>query len=304
MKRYKHGKEKVILAVKGMAMGAADIVPGVSGGTIALISGIYEHLISAISKIKLTHGFDLLILIFLFWSPKHRKPALERLKEIPWEFLIPLALGIIFSILMMSRIIGTLLGDYPFYMYSFFFGLIAFSLTIPFRHMHKHFPDFAVLVAFALLAWFIASRQGSFEPGDNLVFLFFAGAVAISAMILPGISGAYILVLLGEYQFVLNALHERDFVVIGVFIAGMATGLLSFVRLLKYILYHWHSRTMAALTGVMAGSMIKLWPIPYLQRDPVASDFMIFAAIAFGGVLVLYLLEKVARWVGDPEPPV
>ena len=117
MKSYRHLKEKIILVIKGMAMGAADIIPGVSGGTIALISGIYEHLIAAISKIKLTHGFDVLILIFLFWSPRYRGPALERLKEIPWDFIIPLGLGIVASILLMSRLIGSLMDSYPFYMY-------------------------------------------------------------------------------------------------------------------------------------------------------------------------------------------
>ncbi len=297
-------------------MGVADIIPGVSGGTVALISGIYEHLIAAISSVKLSHVRDALVLPLAI-APSARnkeiaKAGWQNITGIPWNFLLPLAAGIIGGVFSMSRIIPRLMNEHPFYLYSFFFGLIIFSITIPFRHVHKKPVDLGLTAVFTAVTYVLLNIPGQVGvelqvapqtlTGTPGVF-FFSGAVAVCAMILPGVSGAYLLVMLGQYKKVLHALHEHDFILLGALAAGMAAGLFTFVRLIRYLLFRHHSRTMAALTGVMAGSIFKIWPFSYSARSG-AYEFIVFFALSAGGALFLYLLEKLARYVGDPEPPV
>jgi len=304
VKRYKHFREKLILAVKGMLMGMADIVPGVSGGTIALISGIYEHLIMALSKIRPMHALDALSLPFVYFNSEQKKKKLKSLSEIPWEFLIPLGVGILIGIIGFSRLALFLFDNHPLYTYSFFFGLISFSLTIPYRAMHKHIPDFILLVVFALITWALTSVAENFPGSTQYLYVFFCGAIAVCAMILPGISGAFILVILGEYQIILDSLHDANMKLLLVFIFGLVVGIMTFVRLLKYILYKHHSRAMAALTGIMLGSIHKLWPMGYLSEPTQNYHYLMFAVFSVLGALFLYFLEKVAIWLHDPEPPV
>jgi len=136
------------------------------------------------------------------------------------------------------------------------------------------------------------------------LWIFFVASVAICAMILPGISGAYILVLFGEYQNILKALYERQLDIIFVFILGIVVGILSFVRLLKYLLQKYHSYTMAALTGFLVGSLNKIYPMKYIGHKPEVKEILLAISIAIGGALLLYLLEKLSSKIGDPEPPV
>lgn len=413
-------------------MGAADIIPGVSGGTIALISGIYEHLINAISQINIYHVFAALKLPVYFWNAEKRKENLNTLLEVQWGFLLSLILGIATGIGTMMGVIPAIMDAYPFYTYSFFFGLIVVSLTIPYRHMNHNVPEIALLVIFSIVTYFIVGYSsvsgatikftvknksgeiigthslktdnngrfeisvpsditdrngivegdvispdgrnvGSFnlvantnagshsplfsatdtlsensiyirktkvvktdnsaelwikgvytiEGDDNIPFLFFSGFVAISAMILPGISGAYILVLLGEYRHVLESGHKvlygvfgaltghglpdsfmSDLTVLLVIGLGILVGIFSFVRILKYLLANHHSLTMAALTGIMAGSLRKIWPMSYLEgeTDLFSIAFAIFIAIF--GALLIFVMEWISRKLADPEPPV
>jgi len=285
-------------------MGMADIVPGVSGGTIALISGIYEHLIMALSKVRPMHAVDVLLLPFVYFNPEKKRKKLQSLSEIPWEFLLPLVTGILIGIIGFSRLALYLFTNHPLYTYSFFFGLISFSLTIPYRSMHKHIPDFILLLVFALITWAVTSIGENFPGSTQYAYVFFSGAIAICAMILPGISGAFILVILGEYQIILDSLHNTNISLLLVFIFGLIVGIMTFVRLLKYILYKHHSRTMAALTGVMIGSIHKLWPMAYIHESVENYHYMMFAVFALCGALFLYFLEKVAIWLHDPEPPI
>jgi putative membrane protein len=236
------------------------------------------------------------------FSASRKDKAISNLKSIHWGFLLTLGAGIVTGILLMSRLIPVLLSDYPVVMYSFFLGLIAFSLTIPFRKMHKHPFEFVLLVIFAASTYYLTFALGEREGSTAVLYIFFSGALAICAMILPGISGAYILVILGEYKIILDALHERDLFIVGVFVGGVVLGLMSFVRLLKYILFHYHSRTMASLTGVMLGSMYKLWPLHYINGAPETIDYVIISGAIVAGVFVLYILEKVSLYLHDPEP--
>ena len=405
MEQYRSLRSLFILYTKGIVMGAADIIPGVSGGTIALISGIYEHLIDAISSAGFREILAVLRLPFTFWIPEKRERDLNLLGQIPWFFLLSLVAGILTGILTMSRIIPAAMEEFPFYTYAFFFGLIVFSLTIPFRHMNHAPLEYLVILIFATGTFFVVGyssisgatirisgpgidtgssrslystdnngrwtfripdgslaessvltgevtspvgsslgtfslRKGEDEKtglsveshlseatifikkvthGEGLIeiqgalalngsgtplHLFLSGFFAISAMILPGISGAYILVLLGEYKTVLTALHNHDFATLVSFLAGIATGIFLFIRVLKYLLHHYHSITMAALTGIMAGSLRKIWPTGYLDGS---EDFITLTggvAIALFGAILVFTLERASIRMEDPDPPI
>lgn len=306
MKSYSGLKNKVILYAKGFAMGSADIVPGVSGGTIALISGIYEHLIAALSSVGSRQIIATLMLIIFFWHKEKRSQALEQLKAVHWSFLIPLLLGIGTAILIMARIIPVLLENHPYETNAFFFGLILFSITIPFKKMHKNPVEFMLLLGFSIGAFILVGIEHNMSGSVHPAYVFITGAIAITAMILPGISGAYILLIFGQYKVILDALHHRQWQVIAVFMAGLIVGIFSFIRLLKYLLVRFHSYTMAALTGLMIGSLRKIWPPDYLSVPlNQISTHCILAGIGFAvaGMLLVYALEKVSTAIHDPEPP-
>lgn len=281
-------------------MGIADAIPGVSGGTIALISGIYEHLIMAIGSVKVHHVWTVPQILI----PSRRTHALRDLFSIHWSFLIPLLIGIATGILSVARIMPVLIREYPFYTFSFFFGLILFSIWIPFRAMDKKPREIVLLLIFGVLTFWVVGFKEHLSGSTALPYVFFSGAIAICAMILPGISGAYILVLLGEYDLILSALHEREFVIILVFIAGIITGILSFIQLLKLLLDRYHSLTMAALTGILIGSLRKLWPFDYIQENQVIpyAPFVALGLIVLGS-LVIMLMERLSIRLKDPEPP-
>lgn len=419
---YKSVRAKLILAAKGLAMGTADIIPGVSGGTIALISGIYDHLIDAISSVQLKHIWGTVQLPFVFWHGERRRRILSELAEIPWGFLLSLISGIIVAMLIMVRIIPYLLEHYPFFSYSFMFGLILFSITVPYRLMQHGWKEYALVALFAAAAfWFVGASRVSDLPlafvgangahselrtdqkgewklavpysgetirwmsavtaggrreaftvvvegpanapaariaseslrdfelsiksvemlddgrvevigvlavhgNTNPLFVFFSGAVAICAMILPGISGAYVLVLLGQYKLMLEALRDVSsgvgvaisrgvdaaaasglfdaLIIVVVFIAGLAVGILSFVRLLKYLLHRYHSLTMAGLTGLMIGSLRAIWPAAHAPEGYSNLALLgLGAGLAAAGAGLVYLLELTSIKLQDPDAP-
>lgn len=243
-------KDYVVLMLKGMGMGAADVVPGVSGGTIAFIVGIYDELINSIKSINL----ESLKLFFTgkwgaFW------------KKINGNFLFFLLAGIGISVFSLAKLITWLLVDHPILVWSFFFGLVLASTWFVSKDI-KEWKSWKTWIAFVIgvvIAFYITVATPAETP-SNLLFIFVCGAIAICAMILPGISGSFILVLLGKYFFIMDAVKTLDVVVMVVFAAGACIGITSFSRILSYALAHFRNITLAVLTGFMLGSLNKVWP--------------------------------------------
>ncbi len=239
----------LIIALKGIAMGAADAVPGVSGGTIAFISGIYEELITSISSINLslfktlkTQG------ISVFW------------KKINGNFLLALFTGVIISFLSFMRLAKYLLEHHPILIWAYFFGLIIASIFFIGKQIKKwNIATITSLTIGALIAFYI-SNLPSLAANSSSLFLLFAGAIAICAMILPGISGSFILLILGAYKTLSNALNDFDIKKIVIFATGAIIGLLSFSHILKWLFKNYRNATLAVLTGFIFGSLNKVWP--------------------------------------------
>lgn len=235
--------------LRGIAMGAADIVPGVSGGTIAFITGIYFRLLEAISAIPeavlrhLIRGR-----VRAFWH------------SCDGSFLLSLLAGILGTIATLASAISFALAEYPILIWSFFFGLIVASVWHVGRQIHRFVPG--LIVPFVLgtaFAWWVTTLTGSELPPSALVF-FGSGAIAICAMILPGISGSFILVILGMYSPVLDAIRSPDIPILLIFAAGCLVGLLSVARVITWAFHHFHDPVLALLTGFMVGALNKVWP--------------------------------------------
>lgn len=239
----------LIISLKGAAMGAADAVPGVSGGTIAFISGIYEELITTISNVNLSllktlrkSGF------FAFWT------------ALNGNFLVALLLGLIISFVSFMRLAKYLIEYHPVLIWSFFFGLIIASIYFVGKQITKwNLPAILAVIIGSIAAYYITSLPLS-ASNESPYFLFFAGAIAICAMILPGISGSFILLILGAYKTLSDAFHDFDLQRIGLFAGGALVGLLSFSHVLKWLFKNYHNVTLALLTGFIFGSLDKIWP--------------------------------------------
>ncbi len=245
--------------VRGLLMGGADIIPGVSGGTVALIVGIYERLIHSIKE-----GFAALVALLRGDLDAFR----EHFTAIEWLLILPLFAGIATSLLLGAAIIPGLLDRHPIEMRALFFGLILGSLFIPWRRMESKGPwEVALGVAAAVIAFLLVGLPAREVADPNLITVFLMASVAICAMILPGVSGAFLLLVFGIYEATLEAVHDRDLVYIAVFGAGAATGIGSFSGLLDWLLKRHHDVTMAVLVGLMAGSLRALWPWITTGRD-------------------------------------
>lgn len=239
----------ILVSLKGIAMGAADVVPGVSGGTIAFITGIYDELLGSINNINIK---ALKVLkadgLKSFWN------------HINGNFLLFLFLGIGISIASLAKLIAYLMKEHEIALWSFFMGLVAASIVYVAKQVTKW--NVSTIVSFIIgtaIAYFITILPPMQQSGE-LWFIFLAGMIAICAMILPGISGSFILLILGAYQTVLEAVNDRNILIIGVFISGCAIGLLSFSRLLKFLLDRFRNITIAVLAGFLLGSLNKIWP--------------------------------------------
>jgi len=243
-------KEYVVISLKGMAMGAADVVPGVSGGTIAFISGIYEELLNSISSFNFS-------LINVFKNEGFKSVWIK----VNGNFLVSLFVGILISVLSLAKLIESMLENHPIVIWSFFFGLVLASIIYIGKQITKWTKgSFLCLILGAILAFYITTLNPMVSANSSPWFLFLAGMIAICAMILPGISGSFILVLLGAYKPVLNALNTKDFVSIIIFLVGAILGLLSFSRILKWLFSTYKNYTLATLTGFIIGSLNKIWP--------------------------------------------
>lgn len=230
-------------------MGAADIVPGVSGGTIAFITGIYERLIFALKEIPV--AFIQLV--------KQRKLS-EFWSKIDGTFLLTLFSGIIVSALLLARLITFLLKEHPIPLWAFFFGLILASVWIVSRQVSRwHFPTVLSMILGVAFAWGITSAVPiQLDPSAQTAFI--SGLIAICAMILPGISGSFILVILGTYAFILEAVKGFDLGIMSIFMLGCVAGLLTIANLLAWAFKHYHNVTLSLLTGFMIGALNKVWP--------------------------------------------
>lgn len=251
----------VRLFVTGFVMGAADLVPGVSGGTIAFIAGIYEELIFSIKKVS---GEVLKLGLQLKFK--------EAVKETPLGFLIPLFVGVASAFLFLSRGLSYLLETHPVYLWSLFFGLIvASALVVRKRVVTWDWWDIAVFVAAAVGAYLLVGAVPTETPASYL-FMFLTGAIAICAMILPGISGSFLLVIMGKYEQILGALVDHDFVTLALVAAGAVVGLAVFSRVLSWLFATYHDIVVAVLTGFMVGSLRKVWPWKEVLQTRVNSD--------------------------------
>jgi putative membrane protein len=239
----------VSIFIRGVAMGAADIVPGVSGGTVAFITGIYFRLLQAINAVpgavvhKLLRGQ-----LRLFWH------------TVDGAFLACLLTGILASVLTLASVISYALVQYPVMIWSFFFGLIVASVL----HVGRQVTDYRLLLILPLVigiivAWWVTTLSASAVAPSGIAF-FWAGALAICAMILPGISGSFILVMIGMYTPVLVAIKSMDIGILLLFMAGCVVGLLSVARLITWAFHHFHDMVLAVLTGFMIGALNKVWP--------------------------------------------
>jgi len=293
----------VFITLKGMAMGAADVVPGVSGGTIAFISGIYEELITSINNI------DLSLIKML------RKDGIKAVwNKVNGNFLLALFVGIFISVLSLAKFLSWLLENEPILLWSFFFGLVVASIFMVGKEITRwNMGSIAILLLGAALAFFITELPAS-DNVDSLPYLFLSGALAICAMILPGISGAFILVLLGSYKTILDAVHERDIKIILTVGVGAIFGLLSFARLLKWMFNHYKNITLALLTGFILGSLNKIWPWKKVLETKTFGDktivvddmnvlpgafegdskLMLALVLAILGFSLIFILERLA----------
>ncbi len=308
----------ILITLKGMAMGAADVVPGVSGGTIAFISGIYEELIATIDKIDLG--------IFKSWKKDGFKSMWQSYNL---GFLFCLFLGVFISVFSLAKLISYLLENQPIALWSFFFGLVIASILYIGKQISKwSIPVIIALIMGTAIAYYITIAAPSQAP-DSLYFYFISGCIAISAMILPGISGSFILVLLGSYSLIMGALTgfidgvldknmeiiKTNFFKVVVFILGCIVGLKIFSKALKWMFAHKKELMLAVLTGFMIGSLNKIWPWKEVvstridrHGDEVAlktdsilpssftGDPEIMTAIVFAivGFLLIFLLERFA----------
>jgi putative membrane protein len=281
-------KDYGLLILKGIGMGAADVVPGVSGGTIAFIVGIYEELIEAIKSIN---GASLRLLfsgkIVAFW------------KAVNANFLLAIVAGIVCSIFSLAKLILFLLTFHPVLIWAFFFGLVLASTWFVSKEIKRW--DWKTVLGFiagAGTAYFITVTSPAETP-NGLWFIFLCGAIAICAMILPGISGSFILILLGKYYYIMEAVKQLNILVMLVFICGAIVGITSFSRVLSFMLRRFHDITIAVLTGFMLGSLNRVWPwktIAETGEKNILPDQLLWEGLALmiAGFAVVYMLEKLS----------
>lgn len=308
-------KDYLIIALKGAGMGAADVVPGVSGGTIAFITGIYEELIFSIRSVN-AKSLKLLL----------RGKFVSFAKAVNLSFLVALLLGVAFSVLSLAKLMTYLLEVFPIPTWAFFFGLIISSAILVGKKVERwNAISIVIVIMGALIGYAITTLSPASTP-DALWFIFVSGMLAICAMILPGISGAFILLMLGKYAYILGAIEVFDFKVIAVFLLGASVGIISFSNVLGYFLKHYHNETIALLTGFMIGSLNKVWPwketletftdrhgevMPLVEQNILPANFStlygvenqlgvaIFCAIL--GFALIFVVETLGNKLGKKE---
>jgi putative membrane protein len=301
-------KDYIILYLKGLAMGAADVIPGVSGGTIAFISGIYEELLNSIrsfngSAIALLFKAD----IKGFWQ------------HVNGIFLVVLLSGIATSFLSFSKLMLYWMEYYPEMLWAFFFGLVLASAVLVSKKISRWNMPVIIGGFLGIFFGYYITVATPTQTTTALWFIFLSGSIAICAMILPGISGSFILLLMGKYEYMMTALINFKLAVIITFISGAVVGLLSFSHLLNWMLKRFHDLTVAMLTGLMVGSLNKVWPwkkavetytnhkgqiVPLIEQNILPNIYfevtgkepylMYAVALALAGFALVYILEKMS----------
>ena len=276
-------KESILIFIRGVLMGSADIVPGVSGGTIALITGIYGHLVEAISKIRF--GFV--------------KPLLKGdingfltglFDEIEFEFFIPLVLGIGVAFLTLAKVVTYCMDVHTALTYSFFLGLIIASAVILFKKLDEINIKNILFAILGFIFTYIFVSLNPIAANHSLPVIFVSGMIAICAMILPGISGSFLLLLLGQYKYMLNALHQLHLGDIIVFVIGAVIGILGFSKILNYLLKNHEEITMAFLIGVMLGSL-RVPGVEILNSAGLSFALLPCLIVAIIGFALIIILE-------------
>lgn len=303
----------LVLGAKGMAMGAADVIPGVSGGTIAFITGFYEELINSIKSVNAS-----------LFRTLFREGIAAAWKQLNGNFLVAVFSGILISIFSLARLISWLLTNHQMLVWAFFFGLIIGSAIFVGKKIKKwNTLTVLMLLAGTTLAYYITIATPATTP-EALWFIFISGGVAICAMILPGISGSFILLLMGKYEYILTAVKEFNAMVLLVFGLGCVTGIIAFSNIIAWLFRKFYNATLALLTGFMIGSLNKLWPwkqvveerlnshgelVPFLEQSISPARFVELTGqstlmlpilvCALAGLLLIFVFEKLTHGVGE-----
>jgi putative membrane protein len=290
--------KNIIVAVKGACMGAADVIPGVSGGTIAFIMGIYDDFVGSLASIN----GEAVRLLFkgqfkAFW------------KHINGSFLLSLVIGIGISVVSLAGLMQMLLSDFPIQTWAFFFGLIVASSIFIIRGISGWRLREGLLLVLGIILGIVICTLSPTQTPDGLWFIFLSGAIAICAMVLPGISGSFILLILGKYQYIMGVISDlvsgvnigQNILIIGVFGIGAVIGILAFSKLLHWLLARWEKETMIVLAGFIIGSLVKVWPWSnpeaLTQADAAGSmlygSAILFALIGFSLVTGIEIAGKI-----------
>lgn len=285
--------------LRGFAMGTADLVPGVSGGTIALVLGVYRRLVASIRKGAGALG----ALVRVDFSG-----FAANLRAIEWTFIAPLLLGIGAAILALSHLIESLLEDHPVRMAGLFFGLVVGSILVAWRMVRRRdAATLGALVTVAILTFWLMGLRAGDVADPSLPVFFGSGAIAICAMILPGISGSFILLMLGMYANVLGAVNDRDLLAVGVFAVGCVVGLASFSTLLNWLLENHHDLVITAMVGLMVGSLRVLWPWPEgtsgTSLGAPSGDVLVPVLLAAAGLVLVLAITRLEQRVSGPVTP-
>lgn len=250
-------KDYILIGAKGACMGAADVIPGVSGGTIAFIMGIYDEFVGSIAK---ADGEAVRLLL----KGKFR----EFWKHINGNFLLSIIAGIGVSIVALANLMQMLLNDFPIQTWGFFFGLIVASSIFILRGISGWKVRDGLFLVFGCILGIVVCTLSPTKTPDALWFIFLSGAIAICAMILPGISGSFILLILGKYQYIMSCVSEvvagenvlSNLLILGVFLIGAVVGIVAFSKFLHWLLAQWNKETLIVLAGFIIGSLVKIWP--------------------------------------------
>ena len=270
----------------GILMGIADAIPGISGGTIALLLGIYEELIGSISNFN----------IYLFQNLK-KKGIKYCWNKINGNFLLSLISGVLLSLVSFVKIFSILIQKYPLFIWSFFLGLILATLFVINRNIKKwDIVNFILIFIFAFLTILLSIINPSISENINLFYILICGIIASSAMILPGISGSLILVILGVYTLIINALNNLEYNIILVFLIGCLIGIINFSKIIKWLFHNYRDYTFSIMLGLVIGSIYTVWPWRKSFTDDVTNEYIFFSVIiTIIGFAVIYSLEKISK---------
>ena len=270
----------------GVLMGIADAIPGISGGTIALLLGIYEELIVSISNFNIN----------LFQNLKKRGVK-YCWNKINGNFLLSLISGILLSLVSFIKIFSILIEKYPLFIWSFFLGLILATLFVIKRNIKKwNILNFILIFIFSILTILLSIIKPSIGENINLFYILICGIIASSAMILPGISGSLILVILGVYTLIINALNNLEYNIILVFLIGCLIGIINFSKIIKWLFHNYRDYTFSIMLGLVIGSIYTVWPWRKSFTDDITNDYIFLSVIiTIVGFTVIYTLEKISK---------